>query len=170
LGFAVLSFFYFTTLGAIYFYTLIAVCGFAIWRGGRDASLYSYCVLGVFLADRTLLATMTDESAMIFLGGVAEFIAFIFVIFLGTAIVATRVVAFLFAMKMIMYVCLLSGLISFGTMAAWTELAGYLQLLIILGSASNGYRDRLAKYHPSKRGAVGSVFSFKNRRQDQGRS
>ncbi len=153
-----MSFFYFTTLGAIYFYLLLAICVFAIWRGNRDAVLYSYCVMGVFLCDRTLLATMTDEGAMIFLGGVAEFIAFIFVIFLGTAIVATRVVAFLFAMKMIFYVCLLSGLITFGTMAAWTELAGYLQLLIIFGSSINADHGKRSRHSRNIHSGIGRVL------------
>lgn len=141
-----MSFFYFTTLGAIYFYALAAVCAFAVWRGGRENRLFSLCVLGVFLADRTLLATMTDEAWMITLGGVAEFIALSCVLAFAQINGASRAIAFLFAVKIAFYVALVGGAIGFGTMAAWTELAGYLQILIIGGGTLNANRGKRTGY------------------------
>jgi hypothetical protein len=138
------SFFYFTTLGAIYFYILIAVCGFAIWRGRRDYRLFGFCVLGVFLADRTLLATMTNEAWMIGFGALAEFWALAIILLFSTISTASRAIAFLFLAKMFTYLGLLSGIITFQTMAAWTELFGYLQMIIIGGGTLNGYRHKLA--------------------------
>lgn len=151
----------------MFFYTLLSICAFALWRGGKDNRLYSSCVLGVFLADRILLASGLDEGPMIFLGGVAEFIAFIFVFFLGTRIVAARVIGFLFAMKMIIFMCLLSGMISFGTMAAWTETASYLQLIIIAAGAANvsGGNKRPRNFGHFRHGASRLLASYKGKVQ-----
>jgi len=152
-----MSFFYFTTLGAIYFYALATVCAFAIWRGGREYRLFGFCVLFVFLCDRTLLATMSNEAWMIGLGAVAEFLALATILWFATIGTAARALAFLFMAKMLCYLGLLSGMITFQTMAAWTELFGYLQLLIIGGGTLHGYRRKLASdpgNFPSRAGGI----------------
>ena len=95
-----MSFFWHSNLGMIYFIILSLVCAFAIGFGGRKYRLLACCVLAVFLADRILLATMTDEAAMISFGGAAEFAA------AATVIAASlerdsRVVAALIASKIL---------------------------------------------------------------------
>lgn len=143
-----MHFFYFSNLGAIYFYTLTAICAFALLRGGRDYKIFSFCMIFVFLSDRTLLATMNDEATMITLGGIAELLALIAVLTLVPIGRAARFIAFLFAAKIAFYISLIAGAIGFETMAAWTELAGYGQLLIILtGTIHHETRGKLA-VHP----------------------
>lgn len=140
-----MSFFYHGPPGMAYFIILSLVCAYAIWRGGREMRLFSYCVLGVFLADRTLLATMTNEAWMIGLGALAEFIAILGVVWFVRTSATSGCIGFLFFSKMVAYVCLLGGFISFETMAAWTELAGYLQLLIIGGGTFHANRGKYTR-------------------------
>ena len=139
-----MNFFFHSELGAVYFVALIAICAFAILRGGKDMRLFGYCVLGVFFADRVLLATMNNEEIMIGLGGVAEFIAFGCII-TYTTIKAGKLIAFLFAVKLLAYIALLGGVIEFPTMAAWTELSGYCQLLVMIGGMINDNRGKLGR-------------------------
>lgn len=146
-----MNFFWHTPLGMIYFIILSLVCLFAIWRGGREYRLLGYCVLGVFLADRTLLATMSNEAVMIGLGAVAEFSALMAIVALASRTMTAGAVGFLFLAKMCVYLGLLSGYITFSTMAAWTELFGYLQLLVIGGGtiADSGKRRNHSADIPS---------------------
>jgi len=152
-----MSFFYHTGLGEIYFVILSIVCLLGIWKGGREYRLFSSCVMAVFLADRTLLATMSNEALMIGLGAVAEFMALAAILWFATIGTAARALAFLFMAKMLCYLGLLSGMITFETMAAWTELFGYLQMFIIGGGTLNGYRRKLASdpgHFPSRVGGI----------------
>lgn len=139
-----MTFFYHSGLGAVYFFALIAVCAYAMWRGG-NARLFASAVLGVFLCDRVLLATTSGQWMMMW-GGLAEFGA-LMLIFTSANTLAARAIMALFAAKIITYIALNLGVISFRTMAAWTELSGYVQLLIILGSASHADRGKLANWY-----------------------
>lgn len=176
-----MTFFYHGPLGMIYFIILSFVCACTIWRGSMEIRLFSYCILGVFLADRVLLwmfhirkqvvgPLTNDEALMIGLGGAVEFIA-VLVVILSYQSVMARVIAFWFAFKMAIYISLLAGAIEFQTMAAWTELVGYIQLAIIgLGGANVG----MGKMADNWRGRFGigrsGIFSQAGRVPPEGRS
>lgn len=168
-----MTFFYFTTAGAVYFWVLATICLFAIWRGGKDYRLFALCVLGVFLADRTLLASFDirqevvapltrDEQWMLVLGGLAELIAILGVFRfrispanLRASSLTAQLIAGLFAFKIFIYLGLLSAMMTFATMAFWTELAGYVQLGIIGGGTLNGFRGKLARNSGGTRPVLG---------------
>ena len=113
-----------------------------MWRGGKDSRLFSFCVAGGFFVDRILLATVSNAELFNALIGVVDFIAFLCVMLIIRTRTA-RVIAFLFAAKIGMYIALQLGGIEFQTMAAWSELAGYMQLAIIgMGAFHGGARKQ----------------------------
>jgi hypothetical protein len=155
-----MSFFYFSTLGAIYFYILASVCAYAIWRGGKEYRLYSYCVLGTYLAARTLLATVSDEAFMITMGAMAEFTAVMALIAFAERTKVAGAMGFLFLAKMICYVGLLCGILSFAAMASWTELFGYIQIAAVgIGCSHGGGRIKRPGYPDHSAGRAG-IFSL----------
>lgn len=154
-----LSFFYHSPLGALYFVILASVCLLAIWRGGKDYRLFGFCVLAVFLADRTLLATISNENVMIGLGAVAEFAALMAIVAFAERTKAAGAIGFLFLAKMLVYLGLLFGYISFSTMASWTELFGYFQIGVIGGGSLGGVRGKRSGYSNHSAGRAG-IFSI----------
>ncbi len=155
----------------IYFIILSLVCAFAIWRGGKEYRLYSYCVLGTFLAARVLLATFEirevitfpltpAEQWMMVLGAVAEFTAIMALVLLAERTFAAGLIGFAFLAKMICYVGLIYGSLSYDTMAAWAELLGYTQIVVIGGGCSfGGVRSKRSGYPDHRAGRAG-IFSL----------
>lgn len=165
------DFLWHTTFGMIYFLVLASVCVYAILCGGKEYRLYSYCVLGAFLAARVLLATFDirevitypltpAEQWMMAFGAVAEFAAIMVLVLLARVTFAAGLIGFAFLAKMICYVGLLCGSLSFDTMAAWTELLGYSQIVVIgTGCSFGGVRGKRSGYPDYRAGRAG-IFSL----------
>jgi len=151
-----MSFFYHSGLGAVYFFALALVCLYGAWRGDREYRIFSLCVAGVFLCDRILLLTESGDGMML-AGGFVELIALL-VVLLFVDSRAARFMAFLFAAKIAAYISLVGGAIGFQTMAAWTELAGYLQLITITGGTYHANRGKRSGYSGTLRPGITGVL------------
>ena len=162
-----MKFFYYTSLGQIYFFTLAFICALAIWRGGKDLRLCGLAIAGGFLADRSCLAIIDNPAVLMIVVGVVDFLALLFVLTLTTSKIG-QFIAFCFVAKIMMYISLVADFISFDTMAAWSELAGYGQLLIIAGGTLNADRGKLAnRYRAVHAGNSSSVYLGKKGIQDE---
>jgi len=91
--------------------------------------------------------------------GIVDFLALLWVLSLTTSKVG-QFIAFCFVAKIMMYISLVADFISFDTMAAWSELAGYGQLLIIAGGTLNADRGKLASHYRSVRVGNDSSISL----------
>lgn len=93
---------------------------------------------------------------MIGIGAAAEFAALMTVVTTVSRTAAAGAIGFMFLAKMFVYLGLLFGYITFSTMAAWTELFGYLQLLVIGGGtvANFGKRRNNTADIPSGTGGI----------------
>ena len=162
-----MKFFYYTSLGQIYFFTLAFICALAIWRGGKDLRLCGLAIASGFLADRCSLALIDNPAVLMVVVGIVDFLALLFVLSLTTSKVG-QFIAFCFVAKIMMYISLVADFISFDTMAAWSELAGYGQLLVIAGGTLNADRGKFkSNYRASRVGSNSSISLGKKGVQDE---
>jgi hypothetical protein len=128
------SFFYSSGAGVIDFAVLIAVCGAGLAFGSQHMKAFAWATLTVFLAGRLFLATLPHDGVMA-AQCVVELGA-LMVLVQSVKTIAGRAFAALYAVDMLAYALVISGLISFHTMATVSTVVLYGQLLLILGGVA----------------------------------